>query len=82
MSARRRHERPPAVHGDTHRLPLHAFVTDGDIIGEVVGRHGSRVHVLVGYVVTKWGRYGNVYESVEYGYGNYGAELRLYEVTA
>lgn len=62
----------------SHRLPLHALVSDGDIIGEVVRRQGSRVHILVGYVVVKWGRYGNVYEPVEYGYGNYGAGLEVW----
>jgi hypothetical protein len=58
-------------------LPLHAMVTDGEIIGEVVRRQGSRVHVLVGWQVMHFGRYGNQYRSIEYGYGNFGAELTV-----
>jgi hypothetical protein len=46
---------------------LHEVVSDGEIIGIVTRRQGSRVHVLVGHVVTL-GKYGNRYDEVEYGY--------------
>jgi hypothetical protein len=59
------------------KIPLHAMVTDGKIIGEVVRRQGTIIRVHIGWEITHFGRYGNQYRSIEYGYGNYGAELSV-----
>jgi hypothetical protein len=40
---------------------------DGAFIGIVTRRNAETCHVLVGYTVIHWGRYGQTYAPVEYG---------------